>query len=235
MKALQGWSEADASAQAQAIRQIQELQTRTLQSRLAEDVCYDLEAELQAERQAHAATQQVVAELKRQLQVQAMELRVTSRALELRDGELAKAQREISSLMLQQAGGPLGSPEQERTACLQAKVAALEAEVRLKDMQLSRHSAAASGVGAGGYPAAKSVGQVAGSARVPAGARAHGAAGLIPAVGHLRSDRVAPSERDFEVASTVLGSSEDDSAASQAGFDAGDPVSSSSRFWCRGC
>mmetsp|Transcript_90131 Transcript_90131/g.176471 ORF Transcript_90131/g.176471 Transcript_90131/m.176471 type:complete len:242 (-) Transcript_90131:266-991(-) len=235
----QSWTSADTHAQIEAIRQIKDLQTRTLQSRLAEDRCHDLEVQLQAEREAHDATRLVLEEMRRKLESQAMDLSVTRRALELRDAEFAKAQREISSLMLQHAGGPLGAPDKERLSSLQARVAALEAELRLKDLQLARQAvavaAAASASASASTAPRRGPGQVvpAMCASVQHGTASIGAAANLGAgrSSCLRLADFRSVERDFEAASTVVGSSEDDSSASQTGFDAG-PSCATGRHWC---
>jgi len=231
MPIAQRWSNEDAQAQAEAIRRIEAMQQQTLQSRLVGNVAQSLEVQLQAERQARVCAEKATAELRSRLEAQEAELRVTRKALELRYVDHAKAQREVRAVMLQQAGAPLGSPEQERIASLQAQVAALHAECRLKDVQLARYAgAAAAGSAAsnGKAPAARRLpGSPDSEASTAVGRRLRGGLALARG-GDGRLDLRAGDADYDEVASVVLGYSDDDAESHSS---SGSGVLSN-RLWC---
>merc|ERR1719401_1410928 len=100
-------------------------------------------------------------------------------------------------------------------ASLQAQNTALQAELRLKELQIARLSPPGSAVGTkclNQGPCPKRPGTPASQGALTTPDSSH--CGLVGLRAYPRAG-----ERDFEVASTVVGSSEDDST-SQNGFDA---------------
>mmetsp|Transcript_165639 Transcript_165639/g.531702 ORF Transcript_165639/g.531702 Transcript_165639/m.531702 type:complete len:225 (-) Transcript_165639:359-1033(-) len=213
----QGWTSEQEAAQAEAIRSIQELHHCIEHSRLVEDHGWSLQEELEHERAAHDATNQALRDLQRQLDAKDAELRNKDaelrgvrRTLEHRDRECIQAQREINSVMFQQAGGPLGAPNDERARCLAAKVSALESELRLKDLQIDRLTRSSS--------SASSVSGINGAGSMVFSTGGHKSGSSTPLASGVLSQACAP--RDLEVASTMLGSC-DDSSDSRSHLDWG--------------